>query len=176
MFLLWFISIYDSTYDAIKGCESQKTLYSFIIEYDVNNFNKKSWKNCYTHGVHRSLYSLAMVSIPPVLATPIKQVRLPTSTPTTDIFALSCYKLIQSITKYVRFSRKHVNFQSAKRLKGSIDIAVPQKIREFSRKWRNMDKNDLIGNAPNKNTYSTIIRPVYWANLSCLMHRKCVSV
>lgn len=133
MFLLSFISIYVSTYDAIKGCESQKTLYSFINEYDVNNFIK-ILKNCYTHGVHRSLYSLAMVSIPPVLATPIKQVRLPTSTPTTDIFALSYYKLIQRIMKYVRFSRKHVNFQSAKRLKGSVDIAVPQKIREFSRK------------------------------------------
>lgn len=44
MFLLSFISIYVSTYDAIKGCESQKTLYSFINEYDVNNFHKNPEK------------------------------------------------------------------------------------------------------------------------------------
>lgn len=81
--------------------------------------------------MHRSLYSLAMVSIPPVLATPIKQVRLPTSTPTTDIFALSGYKLIQRIMKYVRFSRKHVNFQSAKRLKESVGYCPAENSRIF---------------------------------------------
>lgn len=28
----------------LKGCESQKTMYFFIIEYDVNNFNKNPEK------------------------------------------------------------------------------------------------------------------------------------
>lgn len=48
MFLLSFISIYVSTYDAIKGCESQKTLYSFINEYDVHNFHKNPEKLLYS--------------------------------------------------------------------------------------------------------------------------------
>ena len=55
-----------------------------LTKYFVFGVHLKK-NNNQTYGGHRSLYSLAMVSIPPVLATPIKHVRLPTSTPTTDI-------------------------------------------------------------------------------------------
>lgn len=42
---------------------------------------------CNTYGVLLSLYSLAMVSIPPPRATATKQDSFPTSNPTTDIAA-----------------------------------------------------------------------------------------
>lgn len=42
---------------------------------------------CSTYGVLLSLYSLAIVSIPPLRATATKQDSFPTSNPTTDIAA-----------------------------------------------------------------------------------------
>lgn len=60
----------------------------------MHKYIRSFWKS---YGVRLSLYSLAIVSIPPPLATAIKHDWLPTSNPTTDISYITFGKRIQLV-------------------------------------------------------------------------------
>lgn len=64
----------------------------------MHKYIRSFWKS---YGVRLSLYSLAIVSIPPPLATAIKHDWLPTSNPTTDISYITFGKRIQLVFQVI---------------------------------------------------------------------------
>lgn len=64
----------------------------------MRKYVRSFWKS---YGVRLSLYSLAIVSIPPPLATAIKHDWLPTSNPTTDISYITFGKRIQLVFQVI---------------------------------------------------------------------------
>lgn len=70
----------------------------FIKKKKMHKYIRSFWKS---YGVRLSLYSLAIVSIPPPLATAIKHDWLPTSNPTTDISYITFGKRIQLVFQVI---------------------------------------------------------------------------
>jgi hypothetical protein len=125
-----------------------------------------------TYGVQRSLYSFAIVSIPPARATPIKHVWLPTSNPTTDIAISVCLTQNTDLGSYlihqlelcwlvlgVYTLRLYVNLQYT-----VMDRLMNANFPEFTH----------VKNKPPQISCSSGVNPetcIYWINYNCCINK-----